>query len=122
MKVWTSIDDLLAESEAIQCEEIPWYGKTLRIFWMELVGDEAPKVSDARKELGEGADDMSLLAEYLSDELVWRMIDKGQEAKKKKEKDFLILTRESFDKLPKRLKNIILTSVINAHGKNVKRF
>jgi hypothetical protein len=122
MKVWTSIDDLLAESNAIQCEEIPWYGKTLRVFWMELIGDESPKVSDARKELGDGADDMSLLAEYLSDELVWRMVDKGQKAQMVKDKTILVLSRESFDKLPKRLKNIILTSVINAHGKNVKRF
>lgn len=118
-EIWTSIDDLLAEANAIQALDVPFHGKTLRVHWMELEVDESPSIAS----LGMSPnDELEVVGKALTNEIVWTMINKAQNKLDESGEKYLKITRSKWDKLPINLKNVIQTKILDVRTDRRERF
>lgn len=121
---WASIDDLLAEAEQVHCLVIPWHGKTLKVYWQELTLEEMPSVQDVLTALPlDGADrdeNLVKITQSVSERMVLHMILKGQKNADMPEKSKI--TKETFDRLPNRLKQLIVSEVYGMRDIITQRF
>lgn len=118
-EMWTSIDDLIAEANAIQSLDVAFHGKTLRVFWMELEVAESPSIAS----LGLSPDDeMEVVGKALTNEIVWTMINKAQNKMDESGDKYVKITRAKWDKLPTNLRNVIQTKILDIRSEKRERF
>lgn len=117
--VWTSIDDLLAEANAVQVLDVSFHGKMLRVHWVELEIGESPSIAS----LGMTPDDdMEKVGRALTNEIVWAMIDKAQRKLDEEGEKYLKISRQKWDRLPNNLKNVIQTKILDIKSEKRDRF
>ena len=108
---YITIADLLKEAHNIFEYVVPWHGKKFVVKWQELEEDERPSVEKHVREAGDisgNRDKLIKLATAVQLDTVWAMIEKGQKTWIKENPEFVPITREQFDELPPRIREMIV--------------
>lgn len=109
---WTSIDDLIEESDKLHCLIVKWRGKDFTVYWMELYKKETPQFIDESPVSGPITNEKLIeLYNKINEAAVWAMIEKGQKAAVEREVLKIPITKDKWDRLPYQLSNIIVSEI-----------
>jgi hypothetical protein len=118
---WLSIEDLLAEADKVNVEVFVYKGKDIVVPWQELRMEESPSFSDFLSDMAPETElspkDMMGIGEKIAEEMVYRMIAKGQNTQGK-----AVWSHEQWERLPLTLRKMIVNRLTSSRDEKNARF